>query len=99
MARMQLSAADRQRLREELAPLHSSLTIQRQAEAAALADASRLRTSKALEDYTAVVNRRTELTMETYERLLERLSPEGAKKLVAQIGVVKSQMKAIGRPQ
>jgi hypothetical protein len=41
----------------------------------------------------------TALTQASYRRLLERLSPEGAKKLVAQIAVVKSQMKAIGRPQ
>ena len=46
--------------------------------------------------FTAAVEARDTLTVDSYQRVLQTLSPDGARKLLAHIGVVKRQIKQVG---
>jgi hypothetical protein len=75
------------------------LLFQRGVIAAASLEAQRAKTAQAAAKATAAVEARRTLAVESYGWLLEALSPEGRKKLVAHIEVVKSQMKAFDFPR
>lgn len=93
--RMSLSRSDMAILRGELSGLHERLRVQQQAVDAAYTDARRQRTPETTARAAAAQDGRYALAWDSYTRLLETLSPAGAKRLVAQIALVKTQTKAV----
>ena len=94
-SRLGLNRADTGILRKELAALHARLTLQRASSIEAYEEARRVRTPQAIATAQGTSEQRRTLTCESYERLLETLIADGAKKLRAQIALVKSQTKGI----
>jgi putative heme iron utilization protein len=95
VAPMGLGRADMNVLRAELAGLHARFQVQRDAIVLARADAQGARTPAAAARLTAAVEARDALAMESYARLLETLSPAGARQLATHLARVKTQMKAL----
>ena len=99
VASMKLSLADMSILRKEASNLHGRLMALRDSMAASNAKAGTANTRDAVAKPIAAVESRNTLAMESYGRLLETLSPEGARKLATHVTSIKRQMKAVGRAQ
>ena len=96
---VKLSPSDKGLLRTELARLHGRLVTHRETMTAARDNLRRSRTPATGAAFTAAVEARDTLAVDSYERILRSLSPEGAGRLHAYIGVVKRQIKEIGPAQ
>lgn len=92
---VELSGSDAQILREELTPLYNRLLLQREAIEVARLEALRVKTPEAKASVSAAVEARDTLTWDSYTRLIETLSPAGAKKLMARVASIKKQMKGV----
>ena len=96
---LKLSPSDKGILRTELARLHGRLVTHRETMTAARDGLYRSRTPANAAAFTAAVEARDALAVDSYGRLLEVLSSDGARKLQAHIGAVKRQIKEVGPAQ
>jgi hypothetical protein len=92
-----LGDADETLLRAELLALNGRLRSNAGQREEAYASARKDGTPEANASFTAAVEARDQLTWESYQRLVQALSPKGAKKLAEKIAQIRTQMKAVGR--
>jgi len=94
-----LSRADEKLFRTELTALFGRLRSKSGEIEEAAMRARTERTPEAARAYTSTVESRDNVAWESYQHMLERLSPKGAKRLAAKMAEVRSQIRPIGPPR
>jgi hypothetical protein len=90
------NALDRARFRSELYQLGDRLKAQESERAGAYARVQQERTVEARSNYSAVLASRNDIIWDTYTKLLQTLTPKGAKQLSKELNRIKKQMKSFG---